>query len=703
MAAILERYNQRFKMRTSLKIVSAVAVWLSALPFCFAGVIVNENVSPGATSWPGSPMAISVTNPASSSVIESFNGGGGCTNYTETFTVTTTNWVLDKISIYAGGGSGTSATTNLILKLYDLGVQTAPNPSPYTGAIIGSCLLGSGSGLSVTYANQALGVIEFDFTGTDEVTLTNGHLYAFELNSGLNTFPVFWDRGTNDTYSGGAAYRNQSWINGNSARDFAMAVYANVFTNTTTVTNVPFVPSGIDFHGFNGTDGANPAAGLLYSGGVLCGTTMNGGAQGAGTAFYMTPDASTFSTFRSFANSPDAGNPQGDLISSPGRFFGTSFGGGASGVGSVFVGQTNGTLSVIRNFTIVSADNATNSGGASPGATIASTGNTLFGVTSAGGVSANGTLFSITTNGTAFSVLYNFSALDCGTGTNTDGATPWGSLVLNGDTLYGTASAGGAGGNGLVFSVKTNGTGFTALHYFTSMDLNTATNTDGAIPYGGLSLLSNVLYGTTSAGGYGGSGTIFSIGTNGTGFAVLHHFSSVSPTSGTNVDGARPSVALMSAGHFLYGTAPIGGVAGNGTVFSLNLNNSQFTTLHSFSALGAGSTNNDGAFPVGDVVVVGNTLYGTTFSGGPSAAGIVFSVPVIYPTVIQVVSGADGSGTLFFTGSPGSTNVIQTATNLVPTVSWQNISTNIADINGEWQVNVTNSPAIPKFYRSFAQ
>ena len=65
------------------------------------------------------------------------------------------------------------------------------------------------------------------------------------------------------------------------------------------------------------------------------------------------------------------------------------------------------------------------------GATVASTGNTLFGVTSAGGTSANGTLFSITTNGTAYSFLHNFSALDCGTGTNVDGATPWGNLVLN--------------------------------------------------------------------------------------------------------------------------------------------------------------------------------------------------------------------------------------------------------------------------------
>jgi len=202
---------------------------------CRAGVVVNQNVSPGATSWPGSPTISTMANPsATATVIESFNDGGGNTNLSQTFTVTS-GCTLQTIDIYAGTGSGTGTGTNLGLKLYDLGIQTAPNPSPYTASIVGANLLGSGAGLSVSYVSQTAGVLEFDFTGVDRVTLTNGHMYAFELTGVLNTTPVFWSRGITDTYSGGAAYRNQSWINATNGRDFALAVYGTAITNTTTL------------------------------------------------------------------------------------------------------------------------------------------------------------------------------------------------------------------------------------------------------------------------------------------------------------------------------------------------------------------------------------------------------------------------------------------------------------------------------------
>jgi glucuronoarabinoxylan endo-1,4-beta-xylanase len=205
--------------------VLAGMVHLSA----FAGVMVTQNVSPGATTWPGSPIITSVTNPASqTSVGESFNAVGGCTNYCQTFTITTTNYTLQTVSIYAGAGTGTGTGTNITLRLFDLGTQTAPNPSPY---IPGTDLFSSGNGLAITYTPQAVGVLQFDFTGSDQVTLQSGHLYAFEMDGVLNSSPLLWQRTTNDTYSGGAAYRNRSWINGNNARDFALAVYGAVTTN----------------------------------------------------------------------------------------------------------------------------------------------------------------------------------------------------------------------------------------------------------------------------------------------------------------------------------------------------------------------------------------------------------------------------------------------------------------------------------------
>ncbi len=194
-----------------------------------AGVTVLQNVSPGATNWPGSPLISTPANPSTATTGESFNSSN--TNISQTFTITTTNYTLQTIDLYVGGGSGTGTGTNITLNLYDLGAQTAPNPNPYTSSILGANLLGSGSGLSITYHSQANGVLEFDFTGVDQAYLQLGHVYAFELSGVQGTSPIFWERSGSDTYSGGAAYRNQGWINGTSARDFAFAVYGVVNTN----------------------------------------------------------------------------------------------------------------------------------------------------------------------------------------------------------------------------------------------------------------------------------------------------------------------------------------------------------------------------------------------------------------------------------------------------------------------------------------
>ncbi|HMP83827.1 MAG TPA: hypothetical protein PKA41_14100, partial [Verrucomicrobiota bacterium] len=274
------------------------------------------------------------------------------------------------------------------------------------------------------------------------------------------------------------------------------------------LTNIFPGPDGMSLHRFNppengiNVDGANPAAGLVLSGGLLYGTTLNGGLRGQGTAFYLSLDGNQFGAFRSFTNSPDVGNPMGEMDASGNGFFGTTFSGGVNGSGSVFAVQTNGVVTLLRSFTSVHPDTATNTGGASPSSRLVLTGNTLFGTTTAGGANGNGTIFSLTTNGAAFSTLHNFTRLDAQTSTNTDGATPWGGLILSGDTLYGTASAGGAGGNGVVFSIRTNGGNFTTLHSFSAMDTVTATNEDGAIPFGGLVLAEGKLYGTTFTGGH---------------------------------------------------------------------------------------------------------------------------------------------------------------------------------------------------------
>jgi glucuronoarabinoxylan endo-1,4-beta-xylanase len=212
-----------------------------------AGVTVIQNVAPGATSWPGSPFIRTMLNPSSATVGQTFtNSGSGFTTIGQTFTVTSTNYILQSIDIYAGGGLGTGSGANVTLNLFDLGYQVAPNPTPYSRQaykdIIGGNLFGSGAGLAIIYANQVNGILEFDFTGADQVLLQVGHMYVFELQTSVRTNVIYWLSVTNgNPYTGGAAYTNKYWLNASSSCDFSMAVYGSV---TATIPTAPIPQSG---------------------------------------------------------------------------------------------------------------------------------------------------------------------------------------------------------------------------------------------------------------------------------------------------------------------------------------------------------------------------------------------------------------------------------------------------------------------------
>jgi uncharacterized repeat protein (TIGR03803 family) len=139
-------------------------------------------------------------------------------------------------------------------------------------------------------------------------------------------------------------------------------------------------------------------------------------------------------------------------------------------------------------------------------------------------------------------------------------------LTLSGNTLYGTTETGGTSGIGTVFSIKTDGSGFKVLHSFTG------TSGEGANPRAPLSLEDNTLYGTTYAAGSSGNGTVFAIRMDGTGFTTLHEFSSTPSNSPfINNDGALPLCGVVLTNGILYGATWYGGSAGFGTVFSLTL------------------------------------------------------------------------------------------------------------------------------------
>jgi uncharacterized repeat protein (TIGR03803 family) len=415
----------------------------------------------------------------------------------------------------------------------------------------------------------------------------------------------------------------------------------------------------------NDTNDFNLTAGLLLSDNTLYGTAAGGalpnGGRSAepvsgGAVFKVNTDGSGFTNlyiFSSASGSPadpyvtntDGANssyaPQ--LVSSGNRLYGTTDRGGFYADGTVFAINTDGSgFTNLHNF---SADLASNSDGAIPCSGLVLSGNTLYGLTAAGGSFGQGTVFAINTDGTGFTNLYSFDS----TNGNASGAK---SLILSGDTIYGTTANDGISGNGSVFALNTNGSSFTNLHVFSSLVRMTTspflfTNSDGANPKASLVLSDGRMYGTTSKGGYesnsysiGAGGTVFALNTDGTSFTNLHSFN--------GSDGEDLNGALVVSGSTLYGTTAEGGLA-DGVVFAINTNGTGFATLHTFtptayvSALGV-ATNSDGSASFAAMAISGGTLYGTTRNGGTNGYGTVFALDLTGapPTIQFTASPTNG-------------------------------------------------------------
>jgi uncharacterized repeat protein (TIGR03803 family) len=241
-----------------------------------------------------------------------------------------------------------------------------------------------------------------------------------------------------------------------------------------------------------------------------------------------------------------------------------------------------------------------------------------------------------------------------------DGSQPYAGLVPGQDGyFYGTCFDGGTNGFGSVYKVSTTGA-FTPVYSFSLLD--------GETPTARLTLGSDGnFYGTTFEGGSNFYfGTIFQISSNGN-FNSLYSF-----TNG--LDGAEPYAGLTEGpdGAF-YGVASSGGVNNNGIIFQIT-SSGAFTPVYYFN----GTV--DGSQPRAALIVATNNLfYGTTFAGGSSGDGVIFSFTtggVIGPLhsfdsssdgsnpVGQLSQGANGIlfGTAYNGGSNGAGTIFQITT-----------------------------------------
>ena len=258
---------------------------------------------------------------------------------------------------------------------------------------------------------------------------------------------------------------------------------------------------------------------------------------------------------------------------------------------------------------------------------------TFYGMTQGCGT-GGGTIFRINTDGSGYTNLHLF------TGSISDGSNPYGSLTVSNDTLYGMSMYGGTSGNGALFQMNSDGSGYTNLHSFVGTN-------DGMYPQDKLTLSGSTLYGMTFAGGSSNLGVIFKIDISGSSFTNLHSF------VGGATDGSHPRGSLVLSGSSLYGMAAYGGDYNSGMVFRVNTDGSGYTNLHSFAG-GDG----DGANPWGSLILSGSTLYGMTFAGGSSNAGTIFGINLDgsgYTNLHSFVGGAsDGKhpqGSLSLWGS----------------------------------------------------
>jgi uncharacterized repeat protein (TIGR03803 family) len=434
-------------------------------------------------------------------------------------------------------------------------------------------------------------------------------------------------------------------------------------------------------YSFSNTDLGSVPTGLIAVNGVLYGTTSGGGVNacngsGCGTVFSLTT-AGVEKVLYAFAG-PQAGdgsNPAG-IVYANGEFYGTTTAGGTvpastggRGTGTIFELTAAGKERVIHSF-------AGGADGAAPVEAPIAVGPVLYGTTPGTSTSEDGVLFGrdfgtvFKVSGGTESVLYQFPG-------GAHGAKPQTNLVYSGGELYGGTALAGAYGLGGIFAVATSTGAQTVLSAFSDGPDGQLPTMSALFPVGG------VLYGTATAGGSFGFGTVFSITTagaertlyafkggrsggnpvgltyagafyatleeggggfeegNGATFEILpsgagqqvHEFGQ-SPSDGRAPNGLTPFAGA------LYGATTFGGAYGYGVAYSLSPDGRE-TIRYAFK----GGT--DGAEPSGSFAAMGNTLYGTTqYGGGPFPGnGTIFALSAsgAERVVYRFKGGADGS------------------------------------------------------------
>jgi uncharacterized repeat protein (TIGR03803 family) len=382
----------------------------------------------------------------------------------------------------------------------------------------------------------------------------------------------------------------------------------------------------------NCTDGAVPLAPLLRDrSGTLYGTTSRGGAfNDAGTVFAMIPNGTGYDyqvvySFCQQVSCADGADPESAVITDvDGSLYGTTRQGGANGLGVLFKLTPNGGewgYQALYSF----CANAECKDGKYPQAALSYSGqgtgapwdksSPLFGTASQGGKYGNGVVFELNPTGAGFAYtsIYHPRTEEFPNTTQVDSA---GNVLIS-------AILGAKRGAGSLFQLA-NGTWKKSNVRVFCHKQQGIVCLDGFAPFG--QLLRDAqgnLFGTTISGGAGNLGVAYELSAAGR-YKVLFEFC---PTQICTDTGANPQagVVMDAAGH-LFGTTGSGGTAMRGLAYELSHDSGRWqeSVIYDFCSERRCRDGND---PIGEMLIdESGSLIGITEAGGLKDHGVVFAL-----------------------------------------------------------------------------
>lgn len=287
-------------------------------------------------------------------MLYSTTGGGGAYGHGTVFRIDPRTSAENVVYSFTGGGDGGTpfgALINLGDMLYGTtasggagnGTVFKVNPSSGAASVVHVFAGGSVGGSP----NPGLINVGGMLYGTTQLggAYTAGTVFEVNPSTGADGLVYSFKAGRDGMYPvgslidvGGALYGTTYNGGGSPGHGYAQCqALGHIFGCGTVFKLNPDTGAESVVYAFQGSDGADPVAGLTNVDGVLYGTTSFGGEQRDGTVFRLDPRTGALGVLHTFVHGGYDGGPQANLISVGGTLYGTTEGGGAGfGDGMVF-------------------------------------------------------------------------------------------------------------------------------------------------------------------------------------------------------------------------------------------------------------------------------------------------------------------------------------------------------------------------------